>query len=202
MPVASGVADGLAESLVERVASEQACLMDHDTRLKLFDGLMGEQRPFLETVLWRLTGRRELFADALQQSLLQIWRHLEHLQGPGRRAYLYRIAQSSASQAWRNQGASQQEDEPDRQDPLEPPDTQASRNELAQLVRRAISGLPEQQSRAITMRYLEQKGYETMARELECSEQTARSQVSKALEKLRNVLRFARLEVREGSTHE
>ena len=80
--------------------------MDHETRLKLFDTVRAEQGAFLEAVLWRLTGHRELFVEALQESLLQVWRHVEKLQGHTGRAYVYRIAQSAASQAWRKRVAS------------------------------------------------------------------------------------------------
>ncbi len=76
----------------------------------------------------------------------------------------------------------------DRQGVTERPDDQADRRELAARVRRAISQLPEQQGRALTMRYLEQKEYDAMAREVACSEATLRSHVSKGLATLRKVL--------------
>jgi len=75
-----------------------------------------------------------------------------------------------------------------REGPSERPDEQASRKELTTMVRRAISELPEQQGRAVAMRYLEQKDYDAMAREMDCSEATLRSHVSKGLATLRNTL--------------
>ena len=162
--------------------------MDHGTRLKLFDAVRAGQGSFLETILWRLTGDRELFVEALQESLLQIWRHVEKLEGHGARAYICRIAQSAVANAWRKRAPSTVEHADDRADPGARPDEQASTRELTTIVRRAISELPEQQSRAITMRYLEQKDYDVMAREMDCSEATLRSHVSKALATLRNIL--------------
>lgn len=162
--------------------------MDYGTRLKLFDAVRAGQGLFLETILWRLTADRELFLDALQESLLQIWRHVEKLEGCGARAYIYRIAHSAVAYAWRKRGRPMAEHADDREDPGVRPDEQASTRELATMVRRAISRLPEQQSRAITMRYLEQKDYDVMAREMECSEATLRSHVSKGLATLRSAL--------------
>lgn len=170
--------------------------MDHGTRLKLFDAVRADQGSFLETILWRLTGDRELFVEALQESLVQIWRHVEKLQGPAGRVYICRIAQSAVTNAWRKRARPTVEHTDDRADPGARPDEQASTRELAAMVRRAICELPEQQSRAITMRYLEQKDYDVMAREMECSEATLRSHVSKALATLRNVLAPAHRKVR------
>ena len=171
--------------------------MDHETRLKLFDAVRASQGSFLETILWRLTGDRELFVEALQESLLQIWRHIEKIEGHGARAYICRIAQSAVANAWRKRARTTVEHTGDRVDPGVRPDERASVNELTTIVRRAISELPEQQSRAITMRYLEQKDYDVMAREMECSEATLRSHVSKALATLRSVLVPADREGRE-----
>lgn len=162
--------------------------MDHATRLKLFDTVRAEQGAFLEAILWRLTGNRELFAEALQESLLQVWRHVEKLQGYAGRSYVYRIAQSAAGQVWRKRIRLGDDSLEDRQGVTERPDDQADRRELAARVRRAISELPEQQGRALTMRYLEQKEYDAMAREMDCSEATLRSHVSKGLATLRKSL--------------
>jgi len=172
--------------------------MDHGARLKLFDAVRAEQGSFIEAILWRLTGNRELFLEALQESLLQIWRHIEKLQGHAGRAYIYRIARSAASGAWRKRLGSAAEIPEDRTCPVDRPDGEASRKELMATVRRAISELPDLQGRAITLRYLEQKAPDVMAREMECSEVTLRSYVSKGLATLRSLPAFARTEVRKG----
>jgi len=171
--------------------------MDHGTRLKLFDAVRAGQGAFLETILWRLTADRELFVEALQEALLQIWRHIEKLEGHGARAYICRIAQSAVANAWRKREMPTGERADNREDPGVRPDEQASIIELTTIVRRAISELPEQQSRAITMRYLEQKDYDVMAHEMECSEATLRSHVSKALATLRRALVSTDRDVRE-----
>jgi RNA polymerase sigma factor (sigma-70 family) len=167
--------------------------MDHGARLRLFDNVIAEQGPFLEGVLWRMTGDRGLFVEALQESLVQVWKHVEKLRGPAGRAYVYRIAQSATSRAWRSRVGASADLPEDRESTAERPDEQARKKELTAMVRRAISELPEHQGRAITLRYLEQKDYDAMSREMDCSEATLRSHVSKALATLRNVL-----SVREG----
>lgn len=173
---------------VGRSETDTVTRMDHGTRLRLFDALIAEQRSSLEAIVWRLTGDRELFVEALQESLLQIWRHLEKLDGPAGGAYVYRIARSAASRAWRARMRQGDDQMDEREGPAEMPDDRASRSELTAILRRAISELPEQQGRAVAMRYLEQKGYDVMAREMACSEATVRSHVSKALAALRTLL--------------
>lgn len=168
--------------------------MDRKTRLKLFDALRAEQGSFLEAILWRLTGDRELFAEALQESLMQIWRYIEQLQGSANRAYIYRIAQSAVSRAWRQRMGSANKSYQDREGPADRPEDRVSRKEQIDAVRWAISELPEQQCQAITMRYLEQKDYDVMARELDCTEATSRVHVSRALLKLRERLGHRREE--------
>ena len=59
------------------------------------------------------------------------------------------------------------------------------RTERCRAVRRAIACLPKKQGRAVVMRYLEQKDYETIGVSLGCSEATARSHVSKAIATLK-----------------
>ncbi|MHC4148171.1 MAG: sigma factor, partial [Planctomycetota bacterium] len=55
--------------------------MKHARRLELFEQVKNEYAGFLTSILWRLTGDRELFAEAMQYSLLGIWQHVEKLNG-------------------------------------------------------------------------------------------------------------------------
>ncbi|UCC21604.1 MAG: sigma-70 family RNA polymerase sigma factor, partial [Planctomycetota bacterium] len=121
-------------------------------------------------------------------SLLGIWQHVEKLNGRKAGSYIYRIALTANSKAWRDRigrdgqiseahvsvdGAAQEK---------------VVNAELAAVVRRAIAQLSPKQARAIVMRYLEQQGYGYIARNLGCSEAGARSNVSKALATLRDKL--------------
>jgi len=57
---------------------------------------------FLLSVLWKLTGDKELFTEAMQYALLGMWEHIEKLSGKKAGAYIYRIALTANSRAWRN----------------------------------------------------------------------------------------------------
>lgn len=162
--------------------------MTHQERLAVFDELRANHLRFLTGVLWRLTGDRELFAEAMQYTLLGMWRHLEKLGGEDAPGYLYRIALSANAKAWRGRigrnGQTPSGFADSRTESVPSPD----RTELHQAVRRAIAGLPDKQGRAVVMRYLEQQDYEAIAAALGCSEATARSHVSKAVAALRSQL--------------
>ena len=139
-------------------------------------------------MLWKLTGDRELFAEAMQYALLGMWRHVEKLNGKKAGAYIYRIALTANSTAWRNRigrdGQIIQIQVGVDKDPRE----KADKSELEDIVRRVIAQLPAKQSRAIVMRYLEQQSYKDIAERLNCGEAGARSNVSKALATLKNKL--------------
>jgi RNA polymerase sigma factor (sigma-70 family) len=162
--------------------------MTHQERLAVFDELRAKHLRFLTGVLWKLTGDRELFAESMQDTLLGMWRHLEKLGREDSHGYLYRIALSANAKAWRRRIGRNGKAPPGwadgREESVPPPD----RTELHRAVRRAIACLPEKQGRAVVMRYLEQKDYETIAVSLGCSEATARSHVSKAVAALKSQL--------------
>ena len=103
-------------------------------------------------------------------------------------AYVYRIALTANSRAWRNRIGRNGQFARSRigvgTDPIE----KIGRIEQAAKVRRAISQLPPKQGRAIVMRYLEQHDYETISEKLCCSKASARSHVSKALATLKDKL--------------
>ena len=161
--------------------------MRHDERIEVFDRLRAKHLPLLTAVLWKLAGDREIFAEAMQDALLGMWRHVEKLGREDAPGYLYRIALSANAKAWRHRvgrdGALAE-----RIDGDEEARPAGGRAELDQAVRRALAGLPVKQGRAIVMRYLQQKEYPDIANELGCSEATARSHVSKAVAALQKKL--------------
>ncbi|MGD0077923.1 MAG: sigma-70 family RNA polymerase sigma factor [Sedimentisphaerales bacterium] len=157
--------------------------MRDSKRLELFEKLNREHAPFINAVMWKLTADADLFAEALQYAMLGIWQNLEKLTGPKAGAYIYRIALSANSKAWRNRTGK------NGQIPItKPPENDALDEETLTIVRKEIAKLPEQQSQAIVMRYIEQSDYRLIADKLDCTEDTARSHVSKALNALRNNL--------------
>jgi RNA polymerase sigma factor (sigma-70 family) len=162
--------------------------MTHEERVAAFDRLRARHLRFLTAVLWKLSGDRELFAEAMQYALLGLWRHVEKLEGGKASTYVYRIALSANAQAWRERVGRNGEVPRKPIGLADRPEAKLSQTDLVVRVRRAIWRLPERQGRAVVMRYLEQKDYPTIAECLGCSEATARSHVSKALANLRSGL--------------
>jgi len=162
--------------------------MRHSERLEIFEKLRAEYSAFLPSVLWKLTGDRELFTEAMQYTLMGMWQHIEKLNGRKAGAYIYRIALSANSKAWRNRVGGNGELPTSRTGIETDPGEKLGRIELTAKVRKAISQLPERQGRAIVMRYLQQHDYETISEKLHCSEASARSHVSKALAALKDKL--------------
>jgi len=162
--------------------------MKYAKRLEIFEHIRAEYAGFLTSVLWKLTGDKELFAEAMQYALLGMWQHIEKLNGKKAGAYIYRIALTANSKAWRNRigkdGQISQTQVSVDKDPRE----KADKSELEDIVRRVIAQLPAKQGRAIVMRYLEQRDYKNVAEKLNCSEAGARSNVSKALATLKGKL--------------
>ena len=157
--------------------------MRYSKRLELFEKLNREYSAFINAVLWKLTAAPDLFAEALQYAMLGIWQHLDKLTGPKAGSYIYRISLSANSKAWRNRAGK------NGQIPITKPQKyDAVDEETLTIVRKEIAKLPEKQSQAIVMRYIEQNDYRIIADKLNCTEDTARSHVSKALNALRNNL--------------
>lgn len=162
--------------------------MNLTRRAEIFQKTKARHTGFLTSVLWKLTGDRELFTEAMQYALLEMWQHVEKLDSEKAGGYIYRIALSANSKAWRNRiGKDGQLGEAEISVP-EKSVAAASNGELVHKVRRAIAELPSQQSKAIVMRYLEQQDYEYIGQRLECSESAARSNVSKAVAALKRML--------------
>jgi RNA polymerase sigma factor (sigma-70 family) len=162
--------------------------MKYSKRADMFRQVKQRHIGSLSSVLWKLTGDRELFTEALQYAMLGMWRHVEKLNSKKAGAYIYRIALTANSTAWRNRIGRDGQIGQDHAGIQKDPQEAADDSELADKVRQAIVQLPARQSRAIVMRYFEQQQYPDIADKLGCSEAGARSHVSKALATLKNKL--------------
>jgi RNA polymerase sigma factor (sigma-70 family) len=162
--------------------------MKYLKRAAIFRQVKAKYTGFLASVLWKLTGDRELFTEAMQYALLGMWQHVEKLDGKKAGAYIYRIALSGASKAWKERIGRNGEISKSQIGIQEGPDEQFDRSEVVATIRRAVSQLPAKQGRAVVMRYLEQQDYGRIAAELCCTEAGARSHVSKAIATLKRKL--------------
>ena len=162
--------------------------MKHSERLEIFEKVRAKYSAFLISVLWKLAGDKELFTEAMQYTLMGMWQHIEKLGGKKAGAYIYRIALTANSRAWRNRIGRNGDFAKSRVDVDKDPGEKIHRAELAAKVRRVMSQLPEKQGKAVAMRYLEQEDYQTISEKLGCSKAGARSHVSKALAVLKDKL--------------
>jgi RNA polymerase sigma-70 factor, ECF subfamily len=162
--------------------------MDQGARLQKFEEIRQRYSNFLTAVIWKLTVDEDLFTDAMQNALLQIWRYLDKLDGPYVATYLYRISKSSVSIARKNRLGNQQELPGTLVDRQENPDNTIDNQDLFVKVQKAMDHLPRRQHQVITMRYLQQFSYEDIARDLGIRESAARSMVSKALSRLKKTI--------------
>jgi len=158
------------------------------TRAEIFEQVRARYIGLLTSILWKLTGDRELFTEAMQYALLGMWQHVGKLTSKKAHAYIYRIALSANSKAWRNRIDQNGELSRNQIGFEKIPDDKLDRDELAIVVRREICQLPAKQAKAIVMRYLEQQDYQTIAGKLSCTEASVRSHVSKALATLKSRL--------------
>ncbi|MHC4085990.1 MAG: RNA polymerase sigma factor [Planctomycetota bacterium] len=162
--------------------------MKHSKRAQLFRQVKADYIDFLASVLWKLTGDRELFTEAMQYALMGMWQHVEKLNGRQAGSYIYRIALTANSRAWRNRIGRNGQINESHLGVTESADEKVSDSELAAKVRQAVAQLPAKQAKAIVMRNFEQQRYRDVAEKLKCSEAGARSHVSKAIATLKNKL--------------
>jgi RNA polymerase sigma factor (sigma-70 family) len=168
--------------------------MKYAQRIELFEKTRAKYSMFLLSVLWKLTGDKELFTEAMQYALLGMWEHIEKLSGKKAGAYIYRIALTANSRAWRNRIG--KDGQISQSHPgLDGNDERLDHAELVAKVRQAIAHLPDKQATAVVMRYLQQQEYDAIAEKLRCGQDGARSHVSKALAALK--AKFAVLTERE-----
>ena len=170
--------------------------MNLEKRAELFRQLRTKYAGFIYSMIWKLTGDRELFTEAVQYTLLGMWQNVEKLKTEKAGGYIYRIALSANSRAWRNRIGKNGHFDRNQTSNEEKPVDDIARAEQAEKVRKAISLLPAKQGKARVMRYLDQQDYESIAGKLRCSRTGARSHVSKALATLKKKLTtFSELEV-------
>ena len=62
--------------------------MEHSKRLELFEMARDRYSVFLTKVLWKLTGDREIFTEAMQYSLFSMWQHVEKLKDETAKSYI------------------------------------------------------------------------------------------------------------------
>ncbi len=170
--------------------------MKHSEKVKLFERIQRDYSKMLQAVIWRLCGQKELFADAYQNAQLAIWKHIDKLDGGHAGTYLYKVAMSAVTIAWRakdTRGTSLeiaseeigQSHEADNSDPAQ----KAIDSEEFIALRELIALLPIKQSQAISMRYLLDMDYSEIAGQLGCSESVVRTNVTRGIASIRKKMK-------------
>ncbi len=160
--------------------------MDHTAKQAMFEQLHTQYRPLLESTIWRLTANRDLFSEAYQNALLALWKHIDKLEQDQAGGYIYRIALSAVSKAWKHRPAKDSGFTPTVATQPQGPDKDLIRNEWQLELRQQILALPEKQGQAVIMRYLQDLSYPQIAKAWQCSESAVRAQVSRALTRLKD----------------
>lgn len=166
--------------------------MNQQRKIEVFEGILTNYDSFIESTIWKLTSNRELFAEAYQNAMLAIWCHIEKFDNQQSCGYLYRIVLSSVSKAWRNTAGKKIHNNMELTElicsPENGPPEQVVKSEMLDILRKMILELPQQQGKAVVMRYLESKSYSELAQILQCNESAARADVSRAITRLRKCL--------------
>ena len=161
-----------------------------------FEQLMTPLEQMIWRVCWHYTGDREAASDCGQDTMVRVWRGLEKYHGDcAFETWVYRVA-ANCCLDWlrkkkRDRSESMEEMRDRGFDPADlAPGTEArvlAAEEQAQL-REAIAALPEDQREALVLTQLEGVPYAEAAKIAGVSEGTVKSRVSRAREKLKELL--------------
>jgi RNA polymerase sigma-70 factor (ECF subfamily) len=152
--------------------------------------------------LWRLlnsAGRSDSVMEAqdlTQEVFTRAYAAYGRLRpGSNHRAWLYKIASNRAYTALKQGQRTEDHSElsPDEADDAlssvsPPPDRQVEQREALEAIRRSLSRLPPKQGAAVVLRHVEGLSYPEIAQALDCSEDSARANVSQGLRRLRQEL--------------
>jgi len=142
---------------------------------------------------WRITQNADDAEDAFQEALTQILKTISRIrQHANPHALILRICTHVAIDLVRRKLRIVQQEQ--STDVASLVDVEADVNvallnsEDQERVQAAIAQLPEQQSIAVTMRYLLEASYSEIASGLDCAEATARVHVARGIKRLKQVL--------------
>ena len=161
-----------------------------------FEALAAGVESLVWRVCWHYTGNREDASDCGQETMIKIWRGLGQYRGDcAFETWVYRIAVSCSLDFLRKKKRRPAESiEPLRERGLDLPDGAPGTEERALAadeharLRRAVAALPEDQRDALVLTQLEGKSYEETARLLDTNPGTVKSRVSRARNRLKEML--------------
>lgn len=163
-----------------------------------FETLIEEHHDAIHRYIWRALwsgGNSHPGDDAedlTQEAFLKAFDAYPSLRSASNlRAWLYKIATNCLRTHWRQSAPAPLELEPELVSPADA-DIRAvesqSGSERARALRRGLSRLPEKQRQAVILRYLDELEYDAIALILDCSNDSARANVSHGLRQLRRFM--------------
>ena len=138
-----------------------------------------------------MTKDRGLAEDALQDALLQMWKHLPSLrQGVSLKAWAIRIVVNEVNRQWRKKRVPTVplEYAPDIADDCEDAAAAMIRSEDHQNLRRALEHLPREIKETVILRYFSDLTVPEVAKIMGKPEGTIKSRLSRALTRLNEIL--------------
>lgn len=165
-----------------------------------FDLLVIKYQNKVASIISRYVSDYHEVADVAQESFVKAYRAIESFRGDSAfYTWIYRIAINTAknylvSKGRRPPSSDMALDDPDRivmAEPLEnrdTPDGLLQRSQLEHLVRKTLTGLPEELRVALTLREFDGLSYEEISRIMECPVGTVRSRIFRAREAIDQVV--------------
>ncbi len=141
-------------------------------------------------IAYLMTRDRDRSSEAVQETLLKMWKHLPSFRGENLKPWLSRILVNEVKQQGRTKRAEVMPIEAvdDRIATGEDVENDAERDEIFGTVRRAVGSLPEQQREAVVLRYFGDLTLAEVAVAMGCRQGTVKSRLSRALDRLERVL--------------
>jgi RNA polymerase sigma-70 factor (ECF subfamily) len=156
-----------------------------------FRVLVDRHRTVLFGTAYLMTRDRDLAEDAVQQALVQMWRHLPGLRLRGSlKSWLVRIVVNEVNQQRRQKHipAVPLDQMPDVADGSDDVLAALVGDERRRGLRRALGMLPPEQREAVVLRYYSELTVPEIAAAMGCREGTVKSRLSRGLESLRKML--------------
>ena len=153
--------------------------------------LVENYRKVMFGTAYLMTKDRGLAEDALQDALLQMWKHLPSLrQGVSLKAWAIRIVVNEVNRQWRKKRVPTVplEYAPDIADDCEDAAAAMIRSEDHQNLRRALEQLPLEIKETVILRYFSDLTVPEVAKVLGKPEGTIKSRLSRALTRLNEIL--------------
>jgi RNA polymerase sigma-70 factor (ECF subfamily) len=153
--------------------------------------LVENYRKVMFGTAYLMTKDRGLAEDALQDALLQMWKHLPSLrQGVSLKAWAIRIVVNEVNRQWRTKRVPTVplEYAPDIADDCEDAAAAMIRSEDHQNLRRALEHLPREIKETVILRYFSDLTVPEVAKIMGKPEGTIKSRLSRALTRLNEIL--------------